>query len=134
MGHRNSSRDKRRRRTLHRWAISVERDPQVLGGSPVFAGTRTSVEHVGCLLLKGSIGEVREDFSHLSARDLENARRWALRTQPERLRRMVRLLETHYRQGPSAIAKEVNLPLRLFNASAPRANGIQPLKPRKFHR
>lgn len=49
--------------------------PDVLGGEPVFEGTRVSVRHVGELAKKGvSPGTLREDFPSLSGPDIEFAR------------------------------------------------------------
>ena len=49
--------------------------PEILGGEPVFRGTRISLQHVASLFGKGVSGkEITEDFPTLSARDLEYAR------------------------------------------------------------
>lgn len=134
MGYRNTRREKARRRERHHWAISVVRDPDVLGGSPVFPGTRTSVEHIGSLLLKGAVDEVRKDYPHLSECDLEGARRWALRTGPGRERRLARLLHTQYRQNQIVVEMEFNLPLRAMTSKVLNSNGVRPLETRKFYR
>lgn len=48
-------------------------DPDVLGGTWVFYGTRTSVEHIVSLLRKGLFLEVVEDFPHLTEDELHVA-------------------------------------------------------------
>jgi uncharacterized protein (DUF433 family) len=49
--------------------------PDVLGGEPVFRGTRIPLQHVASLFRKGiSEQEIVEDFPSLSARDLAYAR------------------------------------------------------------
>jgi len=49
--------------------------PEVLGGEPVFRGTRVPLEHVAALFQKGvSEKEIIEDFPQLSVRDLAFAR------------------------------------------------------------
>jgi uncharacterized protein (DUF433 family) len=53
----------------------VESKDEVLGGEPVFAGTRVSVRHVGGLVKRGvPESELLEDFPRLSKEDLEFAR------------------------------------------------------------
>ena len=53
----------------------VVSSPEVLGGEPVFRGTRVPLRHVASLFRKGvSEKEIIEDFPHLSARDLAYAR------------------------------------------------------------
>jgi uncharacterized protein (DUF433 family) len=49
--------------------------PDVLGGEPVFRGTRIPLQHVASLFRKGvPEKEIAEDFPALSARDLAYAR------------------------------------------------------------
>jgi len=70
------------RRTLdknlaaYRWGKRrVVSSPDVLGGEPVFRGTRIPVQHVASLFRKGTPEpEIAEDFPGLSARDLAYAR------------------------------------------------------------
>ncbi|MBI2376610.1 MAG: DUF433 domain-containing protein [Deltaproteobacteria bacterium] len=51
----------------------------ILGGTPVFAGTRVSVRHVGLLMLRGVPMKVmKEDFPYLKDDDFELARLLAL--------------------------------------------------------
>jgi uncharacterized protein (DUF433 family) len=64
--------------------------PEVLGGEPVFEGTRVSVRHVGELAKKGvSLSMLREDFPRLSEADIEFARIFvALGRSPGRPRKL----------------------------------------------
>lgn len=64
-------------------AAVVARDPDILGGEPVFAGTRTSVRHIGSLVARGLQDEVREDYPHLSDEDLALAEHFVLAANPE---------------------------------------------------
>lgn len=59
-----------------RWGRTrVLSSPQVLGGEPVFRGTRVPLRHVASLFRKGvSQREISEDFPQLNARDLAYAR------------------------------------------------------------
>jgi len=53
------------------WASS---DPNILGGSLVFKGTRISVNRIGNLASKGvAVNEIQEDYQ-VSAEDIERAR------------------------------------------------------------
>lgn len=58
-----------------RWKDArVLASPDVLGGEPVFRGTRLAVRHIGQMLLRGaSHHEVLEDYAYLTAEDLEFA-------------------------------------------------------------
>ncbi len=60
----------------YRWGRRrVVSSPEVLGGEPVFRGTRVPLQHVASLFRKGvSQKEITEDFPQLSARDLAFAR------------------------------------------------------------
>jgi uncharacterized protein (DUF433 family) len=50
-------------------------DPAILGGEPVFEGTRVAVNHVGQLALRGTpLDQLREDFPSLRDEDFEFAR------------------------------------------------------------
>ena len=56
------------------WKKKIVQDPNILGGEPVFPNTRTSVRHIGGLLLRGvSEQEVREDYPPLADEDFEFA-------------------------------------------------------------
>jgi len=49
-------------------------DKKILGGEPVFQGTRLSVRHVGSMRLNGEPMErILEDYPDLSAEDIEFA-------------------------------------------------------------
>jgi len=60
----------------YRWGKRrVVSSPEVLGGEPVFRGTRIPVEHVAALFRKGvPERQIAEDFPALSDRDLAYAR------------------------------------------------------------
>jgi uncharacterized protein (DUF433 family) len=61
---------------VFRWGRRrVVSSPDVLGGQPVFRGTRIPLQHVASLFRKGvREQEIVEDFPNLSARDLAYAR------------------------------------------------------------
>src|SRR5580658_2315535 len=60
----------------YRWGLRrVTSSPEILGGDPVFRGTRIPLQHVASLFRKGvPETEIAEDFPNLSARDLAYAR------------------------------------------------------------
>jgi uncharacterized protein (DUF433 family) len=60
----------------YRWGRRrIVSSPEILGGEPVFRGTRIPLQHVASLYRKGvSEREIAEDFPTLSARDLAYAR------------------------------------------------------------
>jgi uncharacterized protein (DUF433 family) len=60
----------------YRWGRRrIVSSPEVLGGEPVFRGTRIPIQHVASLFRKGvPEQEIAEDFPNLSARDLAYAR------------------------------------------------------------
>jgi len=60
----------------YRWGRRrVVSSPDILGGEPVFRGTRIPVQHVASLFRKGvPESEIAEDFPALNARDLAYAR------------------------------------------------------------
>lgn len=69
---RDLARDLAAYRRGRRRAVST---PEILGGEPVFAGTRIPIAHVGALLAKGvPPADVLEDYPGLDAADLEFAR------------------------------------------------------------
>jgi uncharacterized protein (DUF433 family)/DNA-binding transcriptional MerR regulator len=70
--------------------LRVVSRPEVLGGEPVFEGTRISVRHVGQLMKKGvPESELLEDFPALSKQDLEFSRMFvALGRPPGRPRKL----------------------------------------------
>ncbi len=54
-------------------------DKAILGGEPVFAGTRLSVRNVGGMLLRGaSRAEVLEDYPYLKDEDLDFAKLYTI--------------------------------------------------------
>ena len=67
----------------------VASDPNVVGGEPVFAGTRIPVRHVGLLAKKKTaLEEILEDYPALSGEDIEFARFFVeLRPDPGRPRK-----------------------------------------------
>lgn len=74
-------------------------NPDVLGGEPVFRGTRIPLQHVAALIRKGvALNEIAEDFPALSSGDLAYARLFSrLSESPGRPRKRLAL-----RRGPSA--------------------------------
>jgi len=61
----------------------LESRPDVLGGEPVFKGTRIAVRHVGELVKKGvPRSELKEDFPHLNDEDLTFAALFASLPRP----------------------------------------------------
>ncbi len=61
--------------SLREWEKKrVQVDPNIMGGEPVFAGTRLTVRHIGGMLLRGgSADEILEDYPYLSDEDLDFA-------------------------------------------------------------
>jgi uncharacterized protein (DUF433 family) len=74
-------------------------NPAVLGGEPVFRGTRIPLQHVAALFRKGvAVNEIAADFPALSSRDLAYARLFSrLNERPGRPRKRLAL-----RRGLSA--------------------------------
>lgn len=57
------------------WRATLVTQENLLGGEPVFPGSRVAVRHVGEMLLRGAApSEIQEDYPYLSERDLEFAR------------------------------------------------------------
>lgn len=53
----------------------IERDPERMGGAPVFKGTRIPVRHIGLMANNGApIEEILEDYPELEKEDIEFAR------------------------------------------------------------
>jgi uncharacterized protein (DUF433 family) len=53
----------------------IHEDEQILGGEPVFNGTRLAVRHIGRMHAKGEpVGRILEDYPDLTAADVEFAR------------------------------------------------------------
>jgi uncharacterized protein (DUF433 family) len=58
-------------------------DPAILGGTPVFRGTRIPLEHIAGLIRKGaSSSEIAEDYSALSPQDIAYTRAYVRRIKP----------------------------------------------------
>jgi uncharacterized protein (DUF433 family) len=65
--------------SFERWKASkVATDPKILGGEPVFRGTRLSVRHIGQLADRETIATILEDYPYLSEADVAFARRYHL--------------------------------------------------------
>lgn len=70
-------------------------DPEILGGEPIFAGTRVSVRHVGALAKKGvPLPALLEDFPNLSESDIEFARIFVELGRPPGRPRKLRLVRS----------------------------------------
>lgn len=64
----------RRLRAYHRGRARIVTNPAIVGGEPVFEGTRIPLRHVAGLIAKGvSLEELAEDYPALSTDDLEFA-------------------------------------------------------------
>ena len=56
----------------------IKRDPKVMMGKPVIAGTRITVEHIlRCLAAEDSSEHIVENYSHLVAEDIRAAQAFA---------------------------------------------------------
>jgi uncharacterized protein (DUF433 family) len=56
----------------------IKRDPEVMFGKPVIAGTRITVEHILRLLGAGdTVQEIIEDHPHLTEEDIRAAQTYA---------------------------------------------------------
>jgi len=56
----------------------IKRDPEVMFGKPVIAGTRVTVEHIlRCLGAGDTIEEILEAHPHLTAEDIRAAQVYA---------------------------------------------------------
>jgi uncharacterized protein (DUF433 family) len=64
---------------FYRWRDArVVSEPTILGGEPVFCGSRLSVRRVGHAIARGEdLAAIREDYPYLTAEDLEFAPRYA---------------------------------------------------------
>jgi uncharacterized protein (DUF433 family) len=82
-------------------------DPEIVGGEPLFAGTRIPLSHITGLIVKGvPMAEIAEDYSTLSLRDLEYAALVApMRPNPGRPRRPLTL----FRSGHPIKTKDVRV-------------------------
>ena len=56
----------------------IKRDPKVMMGKPVIAGTRITVEHVlRCLAAGDSIEHILANYAHLCVEDIRAAQEYA---------------------------------------------------------
>lgn len=56
----------------------IKRDPKVMMGKPVIAGTRITVEHIlRCLAAGDSIGHIVDNYPHLTIEDIRAAQAFA---------------------------------------------------------
>ncbi len=55
------------------WKNQLIEEPEVMGGEPVFPGSRLTVRHVGALVGRGAADELREDYPGLCDEDLRFA-------------------------------------------------------------
>ncbi len=61
------------------WREALVTRDDILGGEPVFPGSRLAVRHVGEMLARGADpAEVREDYPYLGERDIEFARLYSV--------------------------------------------------------
>ncbi|MBX3162580.1 MAG: DUF433 domain-containing protein [Deltaproteobacteria bacterium] len=60
------------------WKAGLVQRDDILGGEPVFPGTRLSVRHIGTKAQRGARAEILEDYPDLSERDVELARRFVV--------------------------------------------------------
>jgi|HubBroStandDraft_5_1064220.scaffolds.fasta_scaffold56449_3 uncharacterized protein (DUF433 family) len=58
-------------------------DPAILGGTPVFRGTRVPLEHIAGLIRNGvPSAEIAEDYPALSTQDIAYARAYVRKAKP----------------------------------------------------
>src|SRR5262249_45683910 len=63
------------KRRFEAWKAKLVCSPDILGGEPVFPGSRLAVRHVGGMLLRGaSLKEIHEDYPYLSGEDIAFAK------------------------------------------------------------
>ena len=56
----------------------IKRDPKVMLGKPVIAGTRITVEHIlRCLAAGDTVQEIIDDYPRLSVEDIRAAQAYA---------------------------------------------------------
>lgn len=61
------------------WREALVTRDDILGGEPVFPGSRLAVRHIGEMLARGADpAELREDYPYLGERDIEFARLFAV--------------------------------------------------------
>jgi uncharacterized protein (DUF433 family) len=70
---------RRRVADFEAWRAALVTREDLLGGEPVFPGSRLAVRHIGEMLARGADpAEVREDYPYLGERDIEFARLFAV--------------------------------------------------------
>ena len=70
---------RRRVADFEAWREALVTRDDILGGEPVFPGSRLAVRHVGEMLARGAdAAEVREDYPYLGERDIEFAGLYAV--------------------------------------------------------
>ena len=84
----------RRYRELQGGLKSIVSDPAVMGGEPVFAGTRIPLAHIAGIIAKGApLHEIAEDYPELSRADLHFAAIHAkMKRTPKRPREALRFV------------------------------------------
>jgi uncharacterized protein (DUF433 family) len=89
---------------FHRGQHRIVSQPEILGGEPVFAGTRIPLSHIaGLLRKKTSVADLHEDYPTLSPLDFEFAAMVArMKPNPGRRRKPIGLL----RSGQPVITKD----------------------------
>ncbi len=87
----------RRVKLYERGRSRIVSDPGIVGGEPVFAGTRIPVRHIGLLAAGGTaLAEIQEDYPALELADIEFARLYAqLRPDPGRPRKALEFRRAH---------------------------------------
>src|SRR5215470_5599227 len=96
----------------YRWGKErIVSSPEILGGEPVFRGTRIPLEHVAALFRKSvPEKEIAEDFPALDRRDLEYARLAARFADPlGRPKKRLRIEREHGPRSDSTPARRTHL-------------------------
>ena len=93
----------RRYRELRRGLKYIVSDPSVMGGEPVFAGTRIPLAHIAGIIAKGApLHEIADHYPDLSRTDLHFAAIHAkMKRDPGRPRKPLRLLRKPARAARS---------------------------------
>jgi uncharacterized protein (DUF433 family) len=83
-----------RYRELNRGLKRIVSDPRVMGGEPVFAGTRIPLSHITGIIAKGApLHEIASDYPDLSRADLHFAAiRSRVKRTPKRPRKALRFV------------------------------------------
>jgi uncharacterized protein (DUF433 family) len=103
-----------RLRTFRRGRRRIVTDPEVVGGEPIFEGTRIPLSHITGLIAKGvPKAEIAEDYPALGSLDLEYAAlATRMRPSPGRPRRPLTLL----RDGQPVQTRDVHVSIRAPSA------------------